>query len=76
METIYMFEAEIEELQKKYWQCFNNWDCEEDLEKIQCAIEELRYKLSLESSQALEISNSIRKEVPTLFFERKKSVRI
>jgi hypothetical protein len=76
MENIYMLEAEIEELQKKYWQRFNNWYCEEDLEKIQCAIEELRYKLSLESSQAVEIRNSISTELPRLFFERKKSVRI
>ena len=51
MENTDMLHAELEELQRKYWKCFNNWDCEEDLEKIQCYIEKLRYKLSLESSE-------------------------
>ena len=46
METTDMLHAELEELQKKYWQCFNNWECDEDLEKIYCQIEELKYKLS------------------------------
>lgn len=51
METTDMLQAELEELQRKYWQCFNNWDCEEDLEKIYCQIEELKYKLSLDTTE-------------------------
>ncbi|HKH60248.1 MAG TPA: hypothetical protein VKA49_05425 [Flavitalea sp.] len=47
METTDILHAELEELQKKYWQCFNNWECEDDLEKIYCQIEELKYKLSI-----------------------------
>jgi hypothetical protein len=54
METIHIIEAELEELKKKYWQCFNNWDCDEDLQKIQYQIEELKYKLSVESLQMNE----------------------
>ena len=46
METTDILHAELEELQKRYWQCFNNWHCEEDLEKIYCQIEELKYRLS------------------------------
>ena len=34
METTDILHAELEELKKKYWQCFNNWECDEDLEKI------------------------------------------
>jgi hypothetical protein len=52
MQRIHTLYAELEELQKKYWQCFNNWECDEDLEKIQYQIEELKYKLSIESSEA------------------------
>lgn len=48
METIQTLHAELEELKKRYWHCFNNWDCNEDLEKIQCEMEELKYKLSVE----------------------------
>ena len=55
METTHMLHAELEELQKKYWRCFNNWDCNEDLEKIQHDIEELKYKLSQEPSKALKL---------------------
>lgn len=51
MKTTDTLHAELEELQKKYWQCFNNWHCEEDLEKIYCEIEELKYRLSIGSSQ-------------------------
>jgi hypothetical protein len=47
METTDILQAELEELRKKYWQCFNNWECEDDLEKIYCHIEELKYKLSV-----------------------------
>lgn len=50
MQNTDMLEAVLEELQQKYWKCFNNWDCEDDLEKIQCDIEELKYKLSLGSA--------------------------
>lgn len=50
METTDILHAELEELQKKYWQCFNNWDCNEDLEKMHCQIEELKYKLSMDAS--------------------------
>jgi hypothetical protein len=50
METTDMLQAELEELQKRYWQCFNNWDCDEDLEKIYCQMEELKYKLSIDSA--------------------------
>jgi hypothetical protein len=52
MERIDTLYAELEELRKKYWQCFNNWECDEDLEKIEYKIEELNYKLSIESSEA------------------------
>jgi hypothetical protein len=76
METTHLLEAEIEELQRKYWQCFNNWECEEDLEKIQWRIGELHYKLSVESSKAIEVGTSIDDELPILFFERKKTVGI
>lgn len=51
MKTTDTLHAELEELQKKYWQCFNNWHCEEDLEKIHCEIEELKHRLSIGSSQ-------------------------
>lgn len=51
MENTDKLQAELEELQRKYWKCFNNRDCDEDLEKIQCNIEELKYKLSLESGK-------------------------
>ena len=47
MKTTDILRAELEELQKKYWRCFNNWECEEDLEKIHCQIEELKYRLSI-----------------------------
>ena len=47
MRTTDMLQAELEELQNKYWQCFNNWHCDEDLEKIYCQIEELKHKLSI-----------------------------
>ncbi|MBC7826458.1 MAG: hypothetical protein H7122_01830 [Chitinophagaceae bacterium] len=49
MENTDTLHAELEELQKKYWRCFNNWDCDEDLEKMQSNIEELKYRLSLGS---------------------------
>ena len=52
METINILHAELEELQRKYWHCFNNWECDENLEKMQYEIEELKYKLSFESSKA------------------------
>jgi hypothetical protein len=55
MENIHILHAELEELQKKYWHCFNNWHCDEDLEKIQFEIEELKYRLSFESSKASEL---------------------
>jgi len=51
MKTTDILHAELEELQKKYWQCFNNWECDEDLGKIYCQIEELKYKLSIGSSK-------------------------
>ncbi len=51
MQTTDTLHAELEELQKRYWQCFNNWHCEEDLEKIYCEIEELKYRLSIGSSK-------------------------
>lgn len=54
METTDILHAELEELQKKYWQCFNNWDCEEDLAKIYCQIEELQYKLSTGSVKQMD----------------------
>ena len=57
METINILHAELEELKRKYWHCFNNWECNEDLEKIQCEIEELKYKLSFESSKASELQD-------------------
>ena len=47
MKTTDILHAELEELQKKYWRCFNNWECEEDLERIYCQIEELKYRLSI-----------------------------
>jgi hypothetical protein len=56
MENIHILHAELEELQKKYWHCFNNWDCDEDLEKIQRHIEELKHKLSLEEVNTLELA--------------------
>jgi hypothetical protein len=59
MKTTHMLHAELEELQKRYWCCFNNWDCNEDLEKIQHEIEELKYKLSQEPSKSLEFPESI-----------------
>ena len=59
-----MLQAELEELQRKYWQCFNNWDCEEDLEKIYCQIEELKYKLSEKLDEELtSLPFSFRKTV-------------
>lgn len=45
----------------KYWRCFNNWDCREDLEKIECRIEELKYKISLESEQIPEMQEASRR---------------
>lgn len=54
MQPIDILHAEIEELQKRYWHCFNNWDCDEDLEKIHSRIEALKYRLSLESSKTPE----------------------
>ncbi len=51
MKTVDLLQSELEELQKKYWQCFNNWDCDEDLEKLLCQMDELKYKLSIESSK-------------------------
>lgn len=67
METIHLLEAELEELQKKYWQCFNNWNCDEDLEKIQCNIEELKYRLSVETLQSSQplIIDSTASYIPT-----------
>ena len=50
METTDMLHAELEELQKKYWQCFNNWECDEGLEKIYCQIEEIKHRLSIDVS--------------------------
>ena len=54
METTDILQAELEELQKSYWRCFNNWECEESLEKIYCQIEELKYRLAIESAEAGE----------------------
>ena len=54
METTDMLHAELEELQKKYWQCFNNWMCEEDLVKIYAQIEELKYRLSIGPVKQME----------------------
>lgn len=54
MQTTDMLHAELEELEKKYWRCFNNWYCDEDLEKIYCQIEELKYKLSIGSSKDMD----------------------
>jgi hypothetical protein len=53
METTDKLHAELEELQKKYWQCFNNWECDEDLEKIYFQIDELKHKLSIGSSKEI-----------------------
>ena len=50
METLDTLHAELEDLRKKYWHCFNNWDCDEDLEKIYCRMEEVRHKLSVETT--------------------------
>lgn len=50
MKTTDILHAELEELQKKYWRCFNNWECEEELEKMYCQIEELKYRLSIGGS--------------------------
>lgn len=47
MKTTDILHAELEELQKKYWRCFNNWECEEDLQRIYCQIEELKHRLSI-----------------------------
>lgn len=47
MDTIHVLHAELEELKKKYWHCFNNWDCDESLGKIECQIEAVKYKLSV-----------------------------
>jgi len=58
MERTDILQSELEELQKKYWHCFNNWDCDEDLEKIHCRIEELKYKLAFESSSLSTIKKS------------------
>ena len=55
METIDILQAELEELQKKYWNCFNNWHCDDDLEKLSGQIEELSYKLSLEGSEVATV---------------------
>lgn len=60
METTDILHAELEELEKKYWQCFNNWHCNEDLEKIYCQIDELKYKLSIGLSKEI---NNLRKVV-------------
>ncbi len=54
METTDILHAELEELQKKYWRCFNNWECEEDLEKIYCQMEELKHKLSIGTLKEME----------------------
>ena len=54
METTDILHAELEELKKKYWECFNNWECDEDLEKIYCQIEELKYKLSPKPVKKME----------------------
>ena len=49
-----MLQAELEEVKMKYWQCFNNWECDENLEKIYCQIEELNYRLAIEASSEME----------------------
>lgn len=61
MDIIHTLHAELEDLQTKYWRCFNNWDCREDLEKIECRIEELKYKISLESEQIPEMQEASRR---------------
>jgi hypothetical protein len=50
MEIIDTLYAELEDLQKRYWHCFNNRDCDEDLEKIHYRMEEIKYKLSVETT--------------------------
>lgn len=52
MNDTHYLEAEIEELERKYWLCFNNHECEEDLEKIQCNIERLQFLVTMELSKS------------------------
>lgn len=48
MQYVDVLREELEELRTKYWNCYNNYDCEEDLEKIQYEIERLRYAVARE----------------------------
>ena len=66
MEIIDTLHAELEDLQKKYWRCFNNWDCDEDLEKLQMRMEEIKYKLTIETSPVPRLTASFKILPPVL----------
>lgn len=51
MYDAHSLEAEIDELERKYWLCFNNYECDDDLEKLQSNIERLKFLLSLKLSK-------------------------
>ena len=48
MQYVDVLREELEELRTKYWNCYNNYDCEEDLGKIQYEMERLRYAVARE----------------------------